>query len=313
MLDKWVTVVASSSVADGEVVGTTVDELEIAIYRIGGELFATNNVCTHALAFLSDGWLDGEIIECPLHGGKFEVKSGEGPWRADYLRSQDLPDARPGRPGTNPHFTRSCNSTPEVGKRTGIHAQRIGHHELGKAHVPRIVDGVAPTTFAVPEIEQRELVVGDAAAPYQLIPVCRDAGDLEVDAILVGPEPGNIDIGFVAAGYDFCNRNRLVLRVLPVFHPDAPAYHLVRMLCHIAGRENVGVRGLPELIDDDAVFHRSRAISASSTFGIAPTPTTMTSAAISLPSWRPIWLPVLVCLMELTATLALIETPFSAM
>src|ERR1700742_4998244 len=78
MPDTWLTVVASSEVADGEVVGTTVGEHEIAIYRIGGELFATNNICTHALAFLSDGWLDGEIIECPLHGGKFEVRSGKG-------------------------------------------------------------------------------------------------------------------------------------------------------------------------------------------------------------------------------------------
>jgi naphthalene 1,2-dioxygenase system ferredoxin subunit len=78
MLGKWLTVRESSGIADGEVVGSTVDDLEIAIYRIDGEFFASNNICTHALAFLSDGYLDGEIIECPLHGGKFEVKSGKG-------------------------------------------------------------------------------------------------------------------------------------------------------------------------------------------------------------------------------------------
>jgi nitrite reductase/ring-hydroxylating ferredoxin subunit len=77
-VEQWVTVLANSELADGEVVGTTVGLHEIAIYRIGGELFATDNVCTHALAFLSDGWLDGEVVECPLHGGRFEVKSGKG-------------------------------------------------------------------------------------------------------------------------------------------------------------------------------------------------------------------------------------------
>ena len=38
---------------------------------------ATDNVCTHAFALLSDGWLDGEYVECPLHGGRFEVATGK--------------------------------------------------------------------------------------------------------------------------------------------------------------------------------------------------------------------------------------------
>jgi naphthalene 1,2-dioxygenase system ferredoxin subunit len=45
---------------------------------VGGEVFATDNLCTHAQACLTDGTLAGEIVECPLHGGRFEVKSGRG-------------------------------------------------------------------------------------------------------------------------------------------------------------------------------------------------------------------------------------------
>jgi len=55
----------------------TVGDRQIAIYNVDGELYATDNVCTHAFALLSDGWLDGDVIECPLHGGRFEVRTGK--------------------------------------------------------------------------------------------------------------------------------------------------------------------------------------------------------------------------------------------
>ena len=50
----------------------------IALYEVGGQLFATDNECTHALAMLTDGWLEDDVVECPLHGGKFSVRTGEG-------------------------------------------------------------------------------------------------------------------------------------------------------------------------------------------------------------------------------------------
>ena len=51
---------------------------ELALYDVGGEVFATDNLCTHAQAFLTDGTLAGDIVECPLHGGRFSVRSGAG-------------------------------------------------------------------------------------------------------------------------------------------------------------------------------------------------------------------------------------------
>ena len=48
------------------------------VYNVAGEIFATDNICTHAFAMLTDGFLDGDVIECPLHGGCFKVKTGEG-------------------------------------------------------------------------------------------------------------------------------------------------------------------------------------------------------------------------------------------
>jgi nitrite reductase/ring-hydroxylating ferredoxin subunit len=75
---KWVTVALRSAVAEGEVTGVSAGEEQIALYNLGGTIFATSNICTHAFALLSDGWLDGEAIECPLHAGRFEVKTGKG-------------------------------------------------------------------------------------------------------------------------------------------------------------------------------------------------------------------------------------------
>jgi naphthalene 1,2-dioxygenase ferredoxin component len=78
MSGNWVKAAAKSDVGEGEVIGATLGGKEIALYNIDGEIFATDNVCTHAFAMLSDGWLDGDVIECPLHGGRFEVKTGKG-------------------------------------------------------------------------------------------------------------------------------------------------------------------------------------------------------------------------------------------
>ena len=76
--ENWVTVTSRTKLGDGDVLGVSVGEEQIALYNLGGEIYATSNVCTHAFALLSDGWLDGEVIECPLHAGRFEIKTGKG-------------------------------------------------------------------------------------------------------------------------------------------------------------------------------------------------------------------------------------------
>lgn len=58
-------------------IGLEVAGQHVALYNVGGEILATDNICSHAFALLSDGWLDDGIVECPLHGGRFEVRSGK--------------------------------------------------------------------------------------------------------------------------------------------------------------------------------------------------------------------------------------------
>jgi naphthalene 1,2-dioxygenase system ferredoxin subunit len=49
----------------------------IALYQIDGEVYATDNICTHGNARLCDGFLEGHEIECPLHQGKFDIRTGK--------------------------------------------------------------------------------------------------------------------------------------------------------------------------------------------------------------------------------------------
>jgi nitrite reductase/ring-hydroxylating ferredoxin subunit len=83
----WVKACAAN-LAAGECKGVHVDGVEVAIFNVGGTLHATSNICTHQRAFLSEGYLEDEFIECPLHQGRFNVVTGaaEGPPVTDPLR-----------------------------------------------------------------------------------------------------------------------------------------------------------------------------------------------------------------------------------
>lgn len=78
MSEEWVEVASLADVPEGNMLGVTVGDKEIALFNLGGTVCATSNLCTHAYAFLTDGWLDGETVECPLHAGVFEVRTGKG-------------------------------------------------------------------------------------------------------------------------------------------------------------------------------------------------------------------------------------------
>jgi naphthalene 1,2-dioxygenase ferredoxin component len=73
----WVGAARRSDLGEGDVFGVTLGGREIALYLIDGAVYATDDVCTHAYAKLSDGFLDRDEIECPLHAGRFDVKTGK--------------------------------------------------------------------------------------------------------------------------------------------------------------------------------------------------------------------------------------------
>lgn len=80
MGETWVDVAAAADVVEGEVFAAPFpgasDGREVALYRVHGKLYATSNICTHAYARLSDGFLEDYEIECPIHVGRFEIRTG---------------------------------------------------------------------------------------------------------------------------------------------------------------------------------------------------------------------------------------------
>ena len=73
----WTRAAGRSDLAAGEVLSVEVAGRSIALYAADDGIFATDNICTHAYACLSDGWLDGEVIECPLHAARFDIRTGK--------------------------------------------------------------------------------------------------------------------------------------------------------------------------------------------------------------------------------------------
>lgn len=74
--DNWVDALSTDELPTDDVIGVMVNGRDLAIYAVAGEVYATDNLCTHGHARLCDGFLDGHEIECPLHQGKFDVRDG---------------------------------------------------------------------------------------------------------------------------------------------------------------------------------------------------------------------------------------------
>jgi naphthalene 1,2-dioxygenase system ferredoxin subunit len=77
MSDNWIDVLAVEAVPEADVTAVNADGKEIALYEVDGDIFATDNLCTHGAARMSDGFLEGREIECPLHQGRFDVCTGQ--------------------------------------------------------------------------------------------------------------------------------------------------------------------------------------------------------------------------------------------
>ena len=76
MAESVVRVCAQAEVAPDSAKAYEVGDRRLAVFNIGGIFYVTDDECTHASASLADGMLDGDVIECCLHFGAFDVKTG---------------------------------------------------------------------------------------------------------------------------------------------------------------------------------------------------------------------------------------------
>ncbi len=75
-MSEWVTVAKVEEIAPGGFRTVDVDGTKVAVFNVGGEFFAIEDVCTHDGGQLTGGTVDGDEVECPRHGARFCIRTG---------------------------------------------------------------------------------------------------------------------------------------------------------------------------------------------------------------------------------------------
>jgi nitrite reductase/ring-hydroxylating ferredoxin subunit len=69
--------IGTDELEEGQMRGITVGGQEVLIAKVGGNIYAVENVCPHLKAILSEGTLEGYTVTCPRHGSQFDIRTGE--------------------------------------------------------------------------------------------------------------------------------------------------------------------------------------------------------------------------------------------
>lgn len=76
MAGTWAKAADLADIAGHDTLAVTVAGRKLGLFRVGDQFFAVDNICTHGQAVLSEGVLEDGVIECPLHAGLFDVRTG---------------------------------------------------------------------------------------------------------------------------------------------------------------------------------------------------------------------------------------------
>lgn len=76
MTNVWQPIGVLDDFLDGEPKAVVAGNRPVAVFRIGDEIFALHDLCTHGNARLSDGFVEDGCVECPLHQGRFDIRTG---------------------------------------------------------------------------------------------------------------------------------------------------------------------------------------------------------------------------------------------
>ena len=75
--EKWRQVGSVSKIKVDQPLSVEVNGIAIGIYQIGEEYHAIEDVCPHAFAILTEGFIEGCEVECPLHEATFDITNGK--------------------------------------------------------------------------------------------------------------------------------------------------------------------------------------------------------------------------------------------
>ena len=76
-MSDWVTVAKVGELMPGSHRVVDVDGASVAVFNVGGEYYAIEDVCTHDGGQLTGGTVEGDQVVCPRHGARFSIKTGD--------------------------------------------------------------------------------------------------------------------------------------------------------------------------------------------------------------------------------------------
>ncbi len=76
-MSQWLPVAPATDIAPGDYASVEVDGAFVAVYNIGGEFFAIDDVCTHDGGGLAGGQIEDHQVVCPRHGARFCLRTGK--------------------------------------------------------------------------------------------------------------------------------------------------------------------------------------------------------------------------------------------
>ncbi|MCY4227141.1 MAG: non-heme iron oxygenase ferredoxin subunit [Gammaproteobacteria bacterium] len=76
-MSEWIQATRADKLNPGDHIVIDIDDVSVVVFNLDGEFYALENVCTHDGSELSGGWVVDDEIECPFHGARFCIRTGE--------------------------------------------------------------------------------------------------------------------------------------------------------------------------------------------------------------------------------------------
>jgi len=67
----------AADVAAGTALKVETAGLSVAVFNVDGEFYVLDDLCTHGPGSLSEGYIEGDVVECNFHNGQFNIRTGE--------------------------------------------------------------------------------------------------------------------------------------------------------------------------------------------------------------------------------------------
>jgi nitrite reductase/ring-hydroxylating ferredoxin subunit len=68
---------SADDVPEGSALRVEAGALTLAVFNVDGAFYVTDDACTHGPGSLSEGYIEGDVVECNFHNGQFNIRTGE--------------------------------------------------------------------------------------------------------------------------------------------------------------------------------------------------------------------------------------------